>query len=145
MKLSVLICTRNRAAKLAATLEKFFAQRFSGNYELVIVDNASSDETGQVVEGFISRFPNRVRYLFEPRPGLSRARNTAIKAARGDIIVFTDDDVLVAENWLEEIKREFAEDPNLFLLGGRIVLARAGLQDVAIFDVNERREISFPN
>lgn len=145
MKLSVLICTRNRAKSLVATLERFFAQTFTGDYELVIVDNASTDETRQVAESFIVRFPDRVRYLFEGKPGLSRARNAAIRAATGEIIVFTDDDVLVAENWLAEIEREFAEDPNLFQLGGRVRLARVGLQDVAIFDVDERREITFPN
>ncbi len=145
MKLSVLICTRNRAKSLTATLDCFFAQRFAGDYELNIVDNASPDETRQVAEGCRQRFPCRVRYLFEPQPGLSRARNTAIKAALGDIIVFTDDDVLVTANWLEEINREFAEDPTLFLLGGRVLLAREELQDVALFTVNERREIVFPD
>jgi len=145
MKLSVLICTRNRAKSLTATLECFFAQQFAGDYELVIVDNASTDETRQVAERFRQRFPNCVRYLVEPQPGLSRARNAAIKNAQGDIIVFTDDDVLVTENWLKEIEREFAEDASLLMLGGRVLLARAELQDVAIFDVAERREIVFPD
>src|SRR5262245_4972153 len=77
MKLSVLICTRNRAQSLAATLDRFFAQRFMGNYEyeLLIVDNASTDETKKVAE----RFASRARYLFENRHGLSCARNAAIK------------------------------------------------------------------
>lgn len=148
MKLSVLVCTRNRAHQLAATLARFeciFAQQFAGDYELVIVDNASTDETRQIAERFIEHFPGRARCLYESRPGLSRARNTAVKAAQGEIIVFTDDDVLVAENWLEEIHREFSNDPDLFALGGRVVLARDTLQDVAIFDVDERREITFPN
>ena len=149
MKLSVLICTRNRAKSLACTLERFFAQRFAGdyNYELVIVDNASTDETRQVAESFAQHpgLANRVRYLFENRPGLSRARNTAVKAAQGEILIFTDDDVLVAENWLDEIHREFVSDPNLFVLGGRVLLARKGLQEVAIYPVEERREYLFPN
>jgi glycosyltransferase involved in cell wall biosynthesis len=145
MKLSVLVCTRNRARSLRATLEWFFAQRFAADYELVIVDNASTDETRQVAERFLENFPDRVRYLFEARPGLSRARNTAIKAARGEIIVFTDDDVLVTTDWLCEIEREFSSDPDLFALGGRVVLARETLQAVAIFTADERREITFPN
>lgn len=149
MKLSVLICTRNRAKSLAETLERFFAQRFAGDYEyeLIVVDNASTDNTRQIFEGVSQRseLSGRVNYLFEDRPGLSNARNTAIKAARGEILVFTDDDVLVASNWLDEIHREFESDPNLFILGGRVLLARERLQDVAIFTVNERREIVFPN
>lgn len=151
MRLSVLICTRNRAQSLAATLGKFecifkqWPQCSPDHYELVIVDNASTDNTRQVAERFVNLFPDRARYLYESRPGLSRARNTAVKAAQGQIIVFTDDDVLVAENWLKEIGREFSNDPDLFALGGRVVLARDTLQDVAILDVDERREINFPN
>ena len=145
MKMSVLICTRNRAQSLQATLECFFQQPLAADEELVIVDNASTDGTKQVTEDFIRRFPSQVRYLFEPAPGLSRARNTAIKAAQGDILIFTDDDVLVTTNWLQEIRREFAEDQTVFLLGGRVLLAREGLQDVAVFTVNERREIRFPD
>lgn len=149
MKLSVLICTRNRAKSLASTLERFFAQRFAADYdfELVIVDNASTDETRQVAERFLQHpdFASRMFYLPEKKAGLSRARNAGLKAARGEIIVFTDDDVLVTENWLDEIHREFAADPNLFVLGGRVLLARAGLQEVAVFPATERREIVFPN
>lgn len=149
MMLSVLICTRNRAKSLAGTLERFFAQRFAGDYEyeLVIVDNASTDETRRVAERFLhdSRFASHVRYLFENRPGLSRARNAAIKFAQGEVLVFTDDDVLVAENWLDEIHREFTADSNLAVLGGRVLLARDTLQPVAIFTLNERREFVFPN
>ena len=143
MKLSVLICTRNRAKSLAATLERFFAQRFAGDYELelLLVDNASTDDTKQVAE----RFHGRLRYLFEPLPGLSRARNAGLHAAQGEIIVFTDDDVLVADDWLDEIHREFAGDPGLMMLGGRVLPAREGLQPVAIFPLGERREFVFPS
>ncbi len=143
MKLSVLICTRNRARSLAATLERLFAQRFVGDYEceVLVVDNASTDDTRQVIE----RFAERARYLFEAQPGLSRARNAALKAAQGDILVFTDDDVLVADDWLNEIHREFAEDSQLAVLGGRVLPARASLQPVAIFPLNERREFVFPS
>lgn len=147
MKLSVLICTRNRAKSLAATLAQFFAQRVAEDYsyELIVIDNASTDETKQIVEDFIRQHPQTIRYIFESQPGLSRARNTALNVATGEIVVFTDDDVLVAEHWLTEIHREFAADPNLFMLGGRVMLARESLQDVAIFDVTERREHVFPS
>lgn len=150
MKLSVIVCTRNRARQLAAMLERFFEQKFSGDYDyqILIVDNASSPETKQVYDGWLNRNPDlsgRLLYIRENQPGLSRARNAGLKSVNGEIIVFTDDDVLVTENWLDEIHREFAGDPNLFVLGGRVLLARHGLQDVAVYADEERREYNFPN
>jgi len=150
MKLSVIVCTHNRAKQLAAMLERFFAQKFSGEYEyeLLVLDNASDFNTNKTYAGFLWDTPylsDRLLYLRENKLGLSRARNTGLKAVDGDIIAFTDDDVLVTENWLNEIHREFTEDPNLFVLGGRVLLAREGLQDVAIYTDEERREYTFPN
>ncbi len=150
MKLSVIVCTRNRDRQLAAMLERFFAQNFSGDYdyEVLIVDNASDPKTKQTYDGFLIRNPDlcdRLLYFRENKPGLSRARNAGLKTVNGQIIVFTDDDVLVTENWLDEIHREFASDPNLFVLGGRVLLANEALQNVAIYADQERREYRFPN
>lgn len=146
MKLSVLICTRNRAQSLAATLQHFFAQRFGSGYtfEVIVVDNASTDDTRHVVERAAAHHPGLVRYCREPRPGLSFARNAGILAAQGDILAFTDDDVLVGETWLEEIQREFSRDPQLMMLGGRVLLAHETLQPVAIQPSEERQEFVFP-
>lgn len=150
MKLSVIVCTRNRAEPLAAMLERFFAQKFSADYdyELAVVDNASDFDTNKAIAGFIWRNPylaHRLLYVAEDRIGLSYARNAGLKAVKGDVIVFTDDDVFVEENWLNEIHREFISDPNLFVLGGRVLLAREDLQDVAIYTDENRREYTFPN
>lgn len=147
MKLSVLICTRNRAKSLEATLQRFFEQQFSGDYdyEVIIIDNNSTDDTRQIIERCAAAHPGRVRYLLESRRGLSYARNTAIAAAQGDYIVFTDDDVLVDEHWLNEIYREFASDTNLCLLGGRVLPARESLQKVAFQPSNERQSFEFPD
>jgi glycosyltransferase involved in cell wall biosynthesis len=147
MKISVLICTRNRAKSLEATLERFFAQRFAGDYdlELIVVDNGSTDETKQVVERCVARRHGSARCLFEPRRGLSFARNAGLAAAEGEIIVFTDDDVLVTESWLDEIHREFASDPSLCMLGGRVLLASEKLQRVALQPCEERRYLDLPD
>lgn len=149
MKLSVIVCTRNRARSLAAMLERFARQNFGGDYdyELIVVDNCSNAEFGETIASFVLRHPflnHRLFVLREDQPGLSRARNCGLKKASGEIIVFTDDDVLVAENWLDEIHSEFA-NPNLFMLGGRVLLARDTLQDVAIYTPNERLETAFPS
>jgi GT2 family glycosyltransferase len=134
MKISVLICTRNRATSLRRTLEAVFAQRPARNlsYEVVVVDNGSEDETRRVVGEFAVPHGSRLVYCFEGRPGLARARNAGIKTATGDVIAFTDDDVLVREDWLAEIRREFEADPDLDLLSGRVLPARAELQPVAL-------------
>ncbi len=146
MKISALICTRNRARSLEATLRRFFAQQFAGDYdyELIVVDNDSTDETRQVVERCRSQHPQFVRYLFEKRRGLTFARNAGIAAAQGEIIVFTDDDVLVSEDWLDEIHREFASDANLCILGGRVLLAGEEQQRVALQPCDERRYAALP-
>jgi glycosyltransferase involved in cell wall biosynthesis len=147
MKISVLICTRNRAKPLDVTLRHFFMQRFADEYEyeVVVVDNDSNDETGRVVARYAAEHPGVVRYYREPRRGQCYARNTAIAAAVGEIIAFTDDDVLVGENWLNEIHREFTEDQTLSLLGGRVLLAHDGLQRVSLQTSDQRQTFTYPD
>lgn len=147
MKLSVLICTRDRAKSLEATLETLFAQCFAGDYEyeVLIIDNASSDDTREVIGRFENAHPGSIRYLFAPIPGLSRARNKAMGAATGDVVVFTDDDVLVNYDWLDEIASEFRRDPELQMLGGRVMPAREDLQKVALQESTERQRFVHPH
>jgi len=147
MKTSVLICTRNRAKSLEMTLRRFYEQRFAGDYsyELIVIDNGSTDETDKVIDRCAALRPETTRHLFESRRGLAYARNTAIAAATGEIIVFTDDDVLVSEGWLDEIHREFSADPGLRILGGKVLLANERLQRVALHAYEERRYFDFPN
>jgi len=118
---SVLICTRNRAASLRTTLDSLTALRIPDGtaWEVVVADNGSTDDTAAVIEGFADRLP--IRRLAEPRPGLSRARNAALRAARGAVLLFTDDDCRVAPDWLATALQLLADQP-LQLLGGRIEL-----------------------
>jgi glycosyltransferase involved in cell wall biosynthesis len=147
MKISVLICTRNRAGSLEATLGRFFAQRFAGGYgyELIVVDNGSTDGTSQIVEQCRTQHPQAVRHLFEHRQGLAFARNTAVAAAQGEVIAFTDDDVLVSDDWLDQIHREFTDDPALRMLGGRVLLAGEEQQQVAWLRSDERAYFGLPD
>ena len=82
-------------------------------YEVVVVDNNSTDDTKPVVDSFIAQGYSNLRYVFEGRQGLSHARNTAVlRSARSPILAFTDDDVQVAPNWVSTIKRTF-ESPEV--------------------------------
>ncbi len=113
MFISVLICTRNRADSLRQTLDSLFCRNNPQlpEWEAVVVDNDSDDHTAQVCRDFRERFPGHFRFLVEKKPGKSNALNTAIAAARGDILAFTDDDVLCAPGYLQGIRTVFDRYP----------------------------------
>jgi glycosyltransferase involved in cell wall biosynthesis len=88
-------------------------------YEVIVVDNNSSDRTRSVVETF-TRQSSHVKYLLERRPGVSRARNTGIEAARAPIVAFIDDDVEASPTWIASIKQVLDTHPEIDCVGGRI-------------------------
>lgn len=91
--LSVLICTRNRAADLSLTLSSIAASSAPGDIqELLVIDNGSTDDTPAVVESFTMPGAD-VRRIVVTEPGVARARNAAVKNAKGDLLLFFDDDV----------------------------------------------------
>jgi GT2 family glycosyltransferase len=100
MQISVVICTWNRAAWLHRTLTEMHRLRVPPgvDWELLVVNNNCDDDTDEVLARHAAALP--LRRLFEHRQGLSHARNTAIQAARGELILWTDDDVLVDAGWL---------------------------------------------
>lgn len=122
MDLSVIICTYNRCASLQKMLQSLAEMDVpaSLSWELIVVDNNSTDGTRNVVESFAARSKLNVRYLFEPIPGLSQARNAGIRAACGRVVTFADDDVYVSRDWIAKIKQGFDEYQPA-CLGGRIL------------------------
>ena len=117
---TIVLCTYDRARMLGAALDRLIAQsEDSPAYEIILVDNNSSDDTRLVAERYTSSSARPVQYVFEPRQSLVHARNTGIAAARSDIIAFTDDDVCVTEDWVQVIKRTFDAHPEVDGLGGR--------------------------
>ncbi len=98
---SIVICTRDRAENLRLTLDSIRRCESPGDMaaEMVVVDNGSTDGTNQVISE--ARFNGApVRRVWEPAPGLSRARNAALRATSSDILLFTDDDVRVPPRWI---------------------------------------------
>ncbi|MFN3513203.1 MAG: glycosyltransferase family 2 protein [Phenylobacterium sp.] len=120
MRVSVVICTRNRAASLDRTLGSLAAMGAPAGtpWELVIVDNGGTDATPEVVAGHVGALP--VRRVFEPEPGLSNARNRGVAEARGDYIVWTDDDVIVQPGWLSAYLHAFETFPEAAVFGGKV-------------------------
>ena len=120
---SAIICTRNRAASLERTLQTTAKLDLAGlvAFELVVVDNGSSDATRSVVETFKADAPFPVRYVSELRPGLSAARNSGLTMAGGTLILFTDDDCLVPANWAQVAVDLLKREP-LQVIGGRVEL-----------------------
>lgn len=107
MKVSVIICTYNRCDDLRLALTSLAASQVTDpiDWEVLVVDNNSTDDTPNVVQEFIGRYPSRFRYIFEPAQGKSYALNRGIHDSRGEILAFTDDDVIVERDWLNNLTR----------------------------------------
>ncbi|MGB6199057.1 MAG: glycosyltransferase family 2 protein [Candidatus Acidiferrales bacterium] len=105
MKISVILCTFNRCQPLEAVLNSLSASILpaSVDWEVLVVDNNSTDRTRDVVAEISGKFPGRFRYLFEARPGKSFALNTGTRNAHGDVFAFVDDDVTVDTTWLQNL------------------------------------------
>lgn len=110
--LSVVIPTLNRAEGLRRTLETIGQQQTDGRFtfEVIVVDNGSTDGTRQAVEAMQTSFPVPLRWVAEPRRGRPVALNTGFRHAAGEIFVITDDDLEVTPAWLQEFWRCFQEE-----------------------------------
>jgi len=119
---SIIVCTYNRAESLRLTLEAVDAQVTPPDlaWELVVVDNNSTDTTRRTVQAFVAGARIPVRSIFVSTQGLSHARNAGLTQSRGDIVGFTDDDVRPASDWVARIATVMA-DRNADIVGGRIL------------------------
>jgi len=120
MTFSVVIATYNRAADLRETLQSLAGLRPQGAWEVIVVDNNSTDATQAVVDEARAGFPAALHYVFEKEQGRSPALNAGIRRAQGDIIVTTDDDVRVEPDWLDRAA-EALESLACDYVGGRVL------------------------
>src|SRR3954463_9215784 len=120
MDLTVAICTWNRADLLRETLSQLLTLKIPAGvtWELIVVNNNCTDHTDSVLEEFQRQLP--LRRVFEPKPGLSNARNAAVAAARGEYIIWTDDDVLVSPQWLAQYADAARLHPDADIFGGPV-------------------------
>lgn len=124
--ISILICTRDRSDYLQKNLESIENIRVSDGlaYEVLLIDNGSTDGTRELAETFVRKRPELYKYHFEPQGGKSNALNSALSHARGEILVFTDDDVIVDENWIQAILDTFARRDDAIAVQGKILLQK---------------------
>ncbi len=120
--LSVVVPTFNRADVLGETLESLLAQEGDVSYEVVVVDNNSSDDTESIVRAFETRSGGRIQYVFEGEQGSSAARNAGTRAAKGKVVAFVDDDVIAGPGWLQAMAETFETCPKVWCVGGKVVL-----------------------
>ena len=123
IRLSLVIATFNRSEQLLVTLGSVAEQSHpSSEWECVVVDNNSTDDTRQSIERFIAKHPTlNIRYCFCPEQGLSHARNAGINAAKGDIIAFIDDDERIVADFITAYIELFDNERNAMAAGGKIV------------------------
>lgn len=119
---SVLVATRNRANHLTHLLERLTAQKGAPQFEVIIADNGSNDDTANIVKQAIAKESLTIRYVHVGRPGKSRALNAALKLAKGDLIVFTDDDVQPYPDWLAHLNIASKKYPDCDVFGGPILV-----------------------
>jgi GT2 family glycosyltransferase len=157
MRVSVVIVTFNRAQRLGEALGALAAQEAPPAllWEILVVDNNSRDRTEEVVSACARSAPMPVRYVREPRQGISHARNRGTREARGSIVAFTDDDVFAAPDWVARIAAAF-DRWDAHGVGGRILPRWEGdpprwltesrhlLNRLAIMDSPESRLLALP-
>jgi glycosyltransferase involved in cell wall biosynthesis len=116
--ISVIICTHNRAEYLEHSVASVLEQSSDAEFELIVVDNCSTDATATVVQRFAGSA--RLQHAREPILGLSRARNTGRRLARGRYIVYLDDDAIAMPGWVRAIPQAFAVASSVAIVGGRV-------------------------
>ncbi len=119
---SIIIPTYNRAKILGITLESCVNQSYpKEQFEIIVADNNSSDNTKQVVEEWIKKSPVKIRYIFEKEQGAHIARNEAAKVSTGEILYFTDDDMIADKDLLMNIVKVFDMNFNVGVAGGKVL------------------------
>ncbi|MCA1628382.1 MAG: glycosyltransferase family 2 protein, partial [Acidobacteria bacterium] len=121
--ITLIVCTFNRSGDLRELMQGALAQETGGlfGYEVLVVDNNSTDDTRRVVESFIARGHDHLRYLFEGRQGRSNALNTGLDAVRGAVYALADDDLLLPKDYLMKVFTAFQAHPEVSFVGGKVL------------------------
>ncbi|EHC13873.1 glycosyltransferase family 2 protein [Fischerella thermalis] len=118
--ISAIICTHNRDNYLGAAIDSLLTQDFASGFEVIVVDNGSSDRTRSVVEQRANH--PHLKYVYEPVIGLSVARNTGAQVASSEILAYLDDDAVASRGWLQVLYNAYKNNPKLAIAGGKVSL-----------------------
>lgn len=118
--ISAVICTHNRDRYLGPAIDSLLAQDLPDTFEVIVIDNASTDTTRQIVEARLG--DRRLKYVYESTLGLSTARNRGVQESSGEIIAYLDDDAVAEPCWLRELLSAYANNDRLGVAGGRVTL-----------------------
>jgi glycosyltransferase involved in cell wall biosynthesis len=136
--ISLIICTRNRASLLTGCLEALARTQFDPHaWELIVVNNGSTDQTDDLLRSFACAMPFRATVVHERRPGLSYARNTS----RSPLVAVTDDDCYVAGDFVTRVVEAF-RNPRYGYVGGRVLLHDPSDAPETIKDAEEPEEVA---
>lgn len=121
--ISIVVCTYNRAEMLHGALKTLICQETDGkfSYDIVLLDNASTDNTKAVVEQIATNCPVSINYIYEEKKGVAQARNRGVKESQGEWIAFFDDDQLAERDWLKNLLA-FALQAEADCVGGAVRL-----------------------
>lgn len=118
-QIAAIVCTHNRDNYLGAAIDSLLDQNYD-SFEIIVVDNASSDRTAEVVKARLQ--DSRLKYLFEPVLGLSVARNTGAKSSTAPILAYLDDDAVASRQWLSILVKAYQNNDRLVVAGGKVTL-----------------------
>ena len=136
IRITAAICTHNRAALLPAAIESLLTQNLpSTDYEILVIDNTSTDKTPQIIQRYLNA-PGSVtlRSAVQPVLGLSHARNLAVEMAAGEIIAFLDDDAVADPAWLVALLEAYAMHPDAWAVGGKVLPLWEGKRPIWLTD-----------
>lgn len=120
--ISVVIPTYNREKMLSITLDSFINQSYPNDcYEIIVANNNSTDNTQKIIDEYISKYPNLIKTIFEKRQGVHYTRNSAAKVSKGDLLYYTDDDMIADENLLKNLSQVFINNPDVASASGKIL------------------------
>ena len=134
MELSVIVSTYNRIDDLQRLIGSLLEQNISKSiaWEIVISNNGSTDGTGEVIESLVNTSSIPIRYIYQPQKAKSYGLNAAMRAAKGNILAFTDDDIIVPVDWVQNILDYINNNPNASCIGGPVVLYNKEDKDISV-------------
>ncbi len=140
---TIIVCSKNRGSRLSGCLEYLTKITYRPNeWELILVDNGSTDNTKVVFDSFSQKIPAKTSYLYQPIVGLAHARNLAVAQSTGDVLLFIDDDCYSSPTLLQEYRDEYTDNTKAGFIGGQVKPYRNSETKLSIQEKTDREYIA---